>query len=107
MKPDIRPDTGYKKGRISGPTLIAQLTFISLVGLAAVGVLLLDVCSEVGRLGKLVSTHSTLNTVTRRDSRHVLGFIKRNSLQCIEGSLLPKGQNFFNNPCPIATTVTW
>ena len=29
------------------------------------------------------------------------------SLQCIERSLVSKGQNFFNNPCLIATMVTW
>ena len=28
-------------------------------------------------------------------------------LQCVEHSLLPKGQNFFNNPCPIVIMVTW
>ena len=43
------------------------------------------------------------NDLYVKDDKYIHTYI----LQCVERSLVPKGQNFFKNPCPIAKMVTW
>ena len=42
-----------------------------------------------------------------KERNNITKIVDGNSLQCVKRSLVPKGQNFLNNPCPIASMVTW